>query len=332
MVSTPHRSSRDNGAPEAHPEIALIAEELRRQPAKFQSSVTGTAASYLTLWADRLIAQNTATSDFRLSDLVCADRPMTLYLQPPPSDAPRLRPLVRLMINQACRALMEYLDRDNAGRPKNHRLLLSLDEFPTLGRLDFFTMNLRQMAGYGIKAHLIVQSFNDIIEQYGLSNTILDNCHILSTFAAADTVTCQRISQMVGTVTEYRESYSQPKGLGARTISHSEQVRPLLSPGDVRELPGDEQLLFVTGFKPMRVQKVRYFSDPMFGKRVLPPPDQSAYLNLPTDVKTDWLGEGPKGPQPVQSIWQTDRRDEHYVVEAEQQDQDDDIDRAKEDL
>ena len=77
---------------------------------------------------------------------------MTLYLQPPPSDAPRLRPLVRLMINQACRALMEYLDRDAVGRPKRHQLLLSLDEFPTLGRLDFFTMNLRQMAGYGIKA------------------------------------------------------------------------------------------------------------------------------------------------------------------------------------
>ena len=86
-----------------------------------------------------------------------------------------------------------------------------------LGRLDFFTMNLRQMAGYGIKAHLIVQSFNDIIEQYGINNTILDNCHILSTFAAADTVTCQRISQMVGTVTEYRESYSEPgRNIGVR--------------------------------------------------------------------------------------------------------------------
>jgi type IV secretion system protein VirD4 len=298
MITTPHRFNPQTGAAEVHPEVALVANELRRQPAKFQSSVTGTAASYLTLWADDIIARNTATSDFRLADLVCADRPMTLYIQPPPSDSPRLRPLVRLMINQTCRALMEFLDRDSSGRQKNHRLLLSLDEFPTLGRLDFFTMNLRQMAGYGIKAHLIVQSFNDIIEQYGINNTILDNCHILSTFAAADTVTCQRISQMVGTVTEYRESYSEPgRNIGVRNISHSEHVRPLLSPGDIRELSVDDQLMFVTGYKPMRVKKVRYYSDPTFTKRLLPAPDQSAFLNVPTKPKIDWLHERPKGAQ-----------------------------------
>ena len=245
-----------------------------------------------------IIARNTASSDFRLSDLVCADKPMTLYLQPPPSDAPRLRPLVRLIINQTCRALMEHLDRDSAGRSKKRRLLLSLDEFPTLGRLDFFTMNLRQMAGYGIKAHLIVQSFNDIVEQYGVNNTILDNCHILTAFAAADTVTCQRISQMTGTVTEYRESYSQAaRGIGARTVSQSEQVRPLLSPGDVRELSVEDELIFVTGYKPMRAKKARYYADPVFMKRVLPAHDQSQRLNLPDGPRIDWLHERAKGPE-----------------------------------
>jgi type IV secretion system protein VirD4 len=296
MIRTPHRLNPISGAAEVHPEVLLVANELRRQPEKFQASVTGTAASYLTLWADTLIARNTAASDFRLSDLVCCDRPMTLYLQPPPSDAPRLRPLVRLLINQVCRALMENIGDDNSGRPKKHRLLLLLDEFPTLGRLDFFTMNLRQMAGYGIKAHLIVQSFNDIIEQYGINNTILDNCHILTAFAAADTVTCQRISQMTGTVTEYRESYSHAARNLARTVSHSEQVRPLLSPGDIRELSVDDQLIFVTGYKPMRTRKVRYYTDAAFMKRVLPPPDQSKRLHLPGQTRIEWLGERAKGP------------------------------------
>ena len=60
--------------------------------------------------------------------------------------------LVRLMVNQACRALMEHLDRDNAGRLKRRPLLLLLDEFPTLGHMEFFTMNLRQMAVYGSSA------------------------------------------------------------------------------------------------------------------------------------------------------------------------------------
>jgi len=164
--------------------------------------------------------------------------------------------------------------------------------------LDFFTMNLRQMAGYGIKAHLIVQSFNDIVEQYGPNNTILDNCHILTAFAAADTVTCQRISQMTGTVTEYRESYSQAaRGIGARTVSQSEQVRPLLSPGDVRELPVEDELIFVTGFKPMRVKKARYYADPLFMKRVISPPSQSQRSNLPDRPSLEWLRERAKGPE-----------------------------------
>jgi type IV secretion system protein VirD4 len=298
MASLPHRFNPATGAPQVHPEIALVAKELLNQPEKFQASVRGTAASYLTLWADDLVARNTSTSDFRLSDLVCATRPMTLYLQPPPSDASRLRPLTRLIVNQTCRALMEYLATDSLHRPKRHRLLLLLDEFPTLGRLDFFTMNLRQMAGYGIKAHLIVQSFNDVIEQYGVNNTILDNCHILTAFASADTTTCQRTSAMTGTVTEYRESYSRPGrhwGMTGRTVSHSEQVRPLLSPGDVRQLSMDDQLVFVTGFKPMRVKKLRYFLDTCLKKRLLPPPDQSKAMDLPEGPAIAWLRERAKG-------------------------------------
>jgi type IV secretion system protein VirD4 len=300
MGSLPHRFNPNSGAPEVHPEVALVANELLHQPEKFQASVRGTAASYLTLWADDVVARNTAASDFRLSDLACAERPMTLFLQPPPSDAPRLRPLIRLMVNQACRALMEHLESDSRGRPKRHRLLLLLDEFPTLGRLDFFTMNLRQMAGYGIKAHLIVQSFNDVIEQYGVNNTILDNCHILTAFASADTTTCQRTSAMTGTVTEYRESYSRPGrhwGLAGRTVSQSEQVRPLLSPGDVRELPMDDQLVFVTGFKPMRVKKLRYYTDAHLKRRLLPPPSQKERVDVPPHPQMEWFRERAKGPQ-----------------------------------
>jgi type IV secretion system protein VirD4 len=300
MASLPHRFNPHTGAAEVHPEVALVANELLHQPEKFQASVRGTAASYLTLWADDVVARNTAASDFRLSDLACADRPMTLYLQPPPSDAPRLRPLIRLMVNQACRALMEHIATDSRGRPKRHRLLLLLDEFPTLGRLDFFTMNLRQMAGYGIKAHLIVQSFNDVIEQYGVNNTILDNCHILTAFASADTTTCQRTSAMTGTVTEYRESYSRPGrhwGFVGRTVSQSEQVRPLLSPGEVRELPVDDQLVFVTGYKPMRVKKLRYYADATLKHRLLPAPSQTKRLDVPAHHQGEWFRERAKGPQ-----------------------------------
>ncbi len=305
MQTLPHRLNAD-GQPQVHPEVARVAKELEGQPERFQASVRATAAGYLTLYADEIVCRNVAASDFSVSDLVCGDRPVTLYLQPPPSDAPRLRPLIRLILNQVCRALMEHPGTDSRGRDKHHRLLLMLDEFPTLGRLDFFTTNLRQMAGYGIKAHLIVQSFNDIVEQYGPHNTIIDNCHLLTAFASADTTTQHRVSQMTGTVVEYRDSFSRPRlrppGLNLfdfrrGNVSTSEQVRPLLTPGQVRELPDDTQLIFVNGCKPIRCHKVRYYEEPPFTDRLRDPPTLGIISEAGEATLHDWTGERAKGPR-----------------------------------
>jgi Type IV secretory system Conjugative DNA transfer len=52
----------------------------------------------------------------------------------PPSDISRTKPLVRLILNQIGRRLTEDLH----AKGRRHRLLLMPDEFPALGRLDFF--------------------------------------------------------------------------------------------------------------------------------------------------------------------------------------------------
>ena len=77
---------------------------------------------------------------------------------------------------------------------KRHKLLLMLDEFPALGRLDFFESALAFMAGYGIRSFLIAQSLNQIEKAYGQNNAILDNCHVRVSFAANDERTAKRVS------------------------------------------------------------------------------------------------------------------------------------------
>ena len=126
----------------------------------------------------------TSDSDLAAGDLMCLEHPVSLYLQPPPADQQRVRPLVRLMLHQLTRALMEDLKVDPLGRQKKHKLLLLIDEFPTLGRMEFVSNGMRQMAGYGIKAVIVAQSFMDIQEHYGANQTIVDNCHVLACFAA----------------------------------------------------------------------------------------------------------------------------------------------------
>lgn len=134
--------------------------------------------------------------DWRIADLVDSGGPVSLYLVVPPSDISRTKPLIRLILNQIGRRLTEDLD-PNADRPR----LFMLDEFPALGRLDFFESSLAFLAGYGVKAFLIAQSLDQIEKAYGQNNAILDNCHVRVSFATNDERTAKRISDALGTAT-----------------------------------------------------------------------------------------------------------------------------------
>ena len=117
-----------------HPVIASAARELLNKSENERSGVLSTAMSFLGLYRDPVVAKVTHHCDWRIRDLLEGDRPATLYLVVPPSDISRTKPLVRLILNQIGRRLTEDLH----ARGRRHRLLLMLDEFPALGRLDFF--------------------------------------------------------------------------------------------------------------------------------------------------------------------------------------------------
>jgi type IV secretion system protein VirD4 len=81
----------------------------------------------------------------------------------------------------------------------------------------------------------------------------------------------------LGTTTELRQS-RQHSGdrfglfLDRTSISSMEVGRPLLTPGEVMQLPADEQLVFIGNTAPIRARKIRYFEDHTFLARVYEPP------------------------------------------------------------
>jgi type IV secretion system protein VirD4 len=268
MMTTAHL-----GEAGPHPVIASAARELLNKSENERSGVLSTAMSFLGLYRDPIVAKVTRHCDWRIRDLVENDRPATLYLVVPPSDISRTKPLVRLILNQIGRRLTE--DLHAIGR--RHRLLLMLDEFPALGRLDFFESALAFMAGYGLKSFLIAQSLNQIEKAYGPNNAILDNCHVRVSFATNDERTAKRVSDALGTATEMRamKNYAGHRlspWLGHLMVSRQETARPLLTPGEVMQLPSDDELVLVSGVPPIRAKKARYFEDPRLTERVLAPP------------------------------------------------------------
>ncbi|PWB91266.1 conjugal transfer protein TraG [Methylocystis sp. MitZ-2018] len=260
-----------------HPVIASAARELLNKSENERSGVLSTAMSFLGLYRDPVIAKVTSRCDWRIADLVSSKGHTTLYLVVPPSDISRTKPLVRLILNQIGRRLTEELD----GRSNRRRLLLMLDEFPALGRLDFFESALAFMAGYGLKAFLIAQSLNQIEKAYGANNAILDNCHVRVAFATNDERTAKRVSDALGTATEMRamKNYAGHRlspWLGHLMVSRQETARPLLTPGEVMQLPQDEEIVLISGAPPIRARKARYFEDARFNARILSPPRPSA--------------------------------------------------------
>jgi len=271
MMSTPHL-----GEAGVHPVIASSARELLNKSDNERSGVLSTAMSFLGLYRDPVVARVTVRCDWRIADLVSGKRPVSLYLVVPPSDIARTKPLIRLILNQVGRRLTEELNAAN-----RHRLLLMLDEFPALGRLDFFESALAFMAGYGIKSFLIAQSLNQIEKAYGANNSVLDNCHVRVAFATNDERTAKRVSDSLGTATEMRDStnyagHRLSPWLGHLMVSRQETARPLLTPGEVMQLPPTDELLLVAGVPPIRAKKARYYEDARFKERLLPPPDLSA--------------------------------------------------------
>jgi type IV secretion system protein VirD4 len=261
-----------------HPVVAQAAREMLNKSVNELSGVFSTAMACLGLYRDPVVARSTSQSDFRIADLMNADAPVSLYLVVPPSDLARTRPIIRLMLNQIGRRLTESLQVGGKAACK-HRLLLLLDEFPSLGKLEFFETALAFIAGYGLKAFLIAQSLNQLEKAYGPNNSILDNCHIRFTYAANDDKTARRISDLLGHATERKLQRSHSgKGLFLTHRSESEQEygRPLLTPAEVTQLPQDDGILLVGGLLPYRARKVRYFLDPRFrGRGGLPPPDSA---------------------------------------------------------
>ena len=202
---------------------------------------------------------------------------------------------MRLILNQIGRRLTEQLYASQS-EPRR-RLLMMLDEFPALGRLDFFETALAFMAGYGIRAFLIAQSLNQIATAYGENNAILDNCHVRVAFASNDERTAKRISDALGTATEQRSmrnyaGHRLAPWLAHVMVSRQETSRPLLTPGEVMQLPAGDELVLVSGLSPIRAQKLRYFEDRRFTARLAPPPilEKGAYLDRPAARESDWVG------------------------------------------
>lgn len=267
MMQTKHIRDEAGNPSYPHPTIVSAVRDVLNKSADDRSSVVSTVMGYLSIFRDPLLANCTSESDFAIEDLMMAEKPKTLYLVVSASDIDRVKPLTRIILNLICRRLCEPAELANI--EKRHKLLLALDEFPTLGRMEFFESALAFIAGFGMKALLVSQSMNQLKLAYGERSSILDNTHVRVFYTPNTIETAEYISKTLGDTTIDYRTRGESGQKGSPFFSNKNQSghisrRSLLTPREVMEFPPNEAMVFVGSAKPIRCLQSAYYQDANF--------------------------------------------------------------------
>jgi len=112
--------------------------------------------------------------------------------------------------------------------------------------MEIFADALSYMAGYGLKAYLITQDIRQIVDAYGNNESIVSNCHVRIAFAPNQFETAKLISDMTGTTTVQKATYSfsgqrLAPFMGHLNASVENIQRPLMTPDEVLRLKPPEK-------------------------------------------------------------------------------------------
>jgi type IV secretion system protein VirD4 len=241
------------------------------------SSIRKTFTSRLDLWLNPILDAATSGNDFDLRDL--RKKPMSIYVGVNPDDLHRLRPVLSLLFQQALGLQTRELPERNPAL--KHQVLMMLDEMTAPGRIPIIAESISYLPGYNVRVVMIIHTPAQLREVYGIYNaeTMVKSLAARIVFAPKDFNDAKEISDELGfttvkvkTVSKGGTSPFESKRGRSRTQNVSEQRRALLLPQEVKELGSEEAIIFYEGCRPIRCQKVRYFSDRRFRARLLPPP------------------------------------------------------------
>jgi len=131
---------------------------------------------------------------------------------------------------------------------------------------------------------LVIQAPSQLRDVYGpyAAETMLKSVAARIVFSPKDYPDAKEISDELGVTTVRASSHSRPalmafnrKAGRSGSTTFSQQPRALLLPQEVKEIGSDDALIFYEALRPIRCKKIRYYADPRFRLRLLPPPRQA---------------------------------------------------------
>lgn len=211
----------------------------------------------------------TSNNTFDLREI--RNRPTSVYLTIARPDLPALRPIINLFFQH----LVDLNSIEEYGKNPSHKneVLLAMDEFAQIGRLDSIFHGITFFRSYGFRLLAIVQSVSQLRETYSpeATKTFLESfdCSVFFTPAARDSQTPKELSDLLGKDTVKSKSQSKRKGFDTSHDSEnlSDHGRPLMLPQEISRMPMTKEIILISGQHPIICDKINAWQEDAFTKR-----------------------------------------------------------------
>lgn len=153
-------------------------------------------------------------SDFKLSELKTSDKGVSLFLTLPQRYMGTHSRWLRLMTSM----VITEMEKTKGSPATGHPVLMCLDEFAGLQRMEIIENGVAQMAGFGLKFFFVLQDLGQLKAVYSERwESFLGNSSLKVYFAVNDHFTRERVSTEIGTEEIIRTSKSLSDAKGDST-------------------------------------------------------------------------------------------------------------------
>lgn len=274
MIESKHLDKNGQESDYIHGIILDVAMSAKQQHEKVRSDIMQTVQSKLNLFRDPLIANSTSHSDFKLSDFYESDVPITLYLTVPFGQIDRIAPVFKLLIDFILRRFSSgELRAGEKDKSLKIPILFLLDEFSSLGKMEFISRSMGILAGLGMRFFIVVQMYTQILELYGQHNTFMANCRYKIIYAPQEQSDCEMFSKMMGKESVRNDNMSvsgsrYAVALNNLNVSSQEVARDLMNPDELMKLPYTDCIVLAEGMPPYMGKKNAYYNDDRVKSRI----------------------------------------------------------------
>ena len=251
----------------AHAKTAFA--NLLSQADETFSSILGTFKEPLNAFINPVLDAATSDNDFLLTDV--RRKKMTVYIGIQPNKLAESRIILNLFFSQLINLNTQELPSSNP--ELKHQCLLLMDEFTAIGKVGIIASAVSYMAGYNLRLLPIIQSMSQLDATYGkdVSRTIITNHALQILYAPREQQDANDYSDMLGYTTVRKQNVTRGREVSR---SESEERRALMLPQELKAMGADKEVFLYEGIPhPVMCDKIRYYQDKQFTRRLLPRAD-----------------------------------------------------------